>query len=534
MIKYGKAAFTAICITCAAIAQAASFDCAKAGNTTERLICSDTGLSAMDDQLAVAYRLAVVANPEIKSAQIDWIKKTRACGADQNSALQCLKREYSERIQTLSLQAKVMSVPAEAVRAPALPVTPSAGFSSSSVLATAPALSESAEKPKSRLIDQTGRLTESDVLEIRRQFARLDQLDRTALLALISDPNEHDVAAYAERLRSEGRNDVAIVLNMSTGKSVFAFSEEASKASDAQGLASRATKGITEGILSERLIVGLAMAVGGLDVFFRQIQINGVKQAEDEAYARRAQEIADQSAALKTAAVEPTAAIVNTEPVSSSTSVVRDEPSKMLPVLESIAKFFVAVFVILAILSVPVALILRFSRGTIIFENLTDATFTLAFPLFGLAVSASVASIFPYEQKDAVGIAIYAGFLLVHLIWMKKVAKRSNMSGTHTWIVAFARTLISIIPILYLCSGKQPIAAKKSYESDVQYLSRYRSETEKNVHRERNKTVLGVLLVGITTAAIDKFSFEKLSTYFGRNTAFIADEKSRRIDAHAI
>jgi uncharacterized protein YecT (DUF1311 family) len=82
---------------------APSFDCSLASTPTERAICSDATLSAMDFNVAKEYRaLRNSASPDRSKAlldsQRDWVKKREArCQADTN----CLMQMMSTRIPEL-------------------------------------------------------------------------------------------------------------------------------------------------------------------------------------------------------------------------------------------------------------------------------------------------------------------------------------------------------------------------------------------------------------------------------------------------
>jgi uncharacterized protein len=82
-------------------ARAASFDCAKAATTTEKLICGDPQLSQLDGQLAQAYRRALegAVNPDkLRAEQRAWLRTERkACGDDA-----CLKTVYAQRLAALA------------------------------------------------------------------------------------------------------------------------------------------------------------------------------------------------------------------------------------------------------------------------------------------------------------------------------------------------------------------------------------------------------------------------------------------------
>ncbi len=77
-----------------------SFDCAKASNKVEKMICSSSDLARLDLQLADAYRKANAKSSDagkLKSEQIAWIKQSRAC-ADEG----CVAQAYQARIAELS------------------------------------------------------------------------------------------------------------------------------------------------------------------------------------------------------------------------------------------------------------------------------------------------------------------------------------------------------------------------------------------------------------------------------------------------
>lgn len=82
-------------------ALAASFDCAKAATNSEKLICSESDLSKLDEDLNSAYKAALQNHPQaesIKQKQKQWIKERNAC-----SDISCLKSQYTARIAQLSL-----------------------------------------------------------------------------------------------------------------------------------------------------------------------------------------------------------------------------------------------------------------------------------------------------------------------------------------------------------------------------------------------------------------------------------------------
>ncbi|MFZ5594483.1 MAG: lysozyme inhibitor LprI family protein [Pseudomonadota bacterium] len=83
---------------------AAGFDCAKAAIKVEKMICQDTGLSSLDDDLARAYKNALVLATDkeaLKQARMGWLKFTRnAC-----QTVICLEETYKARIADLAIPA---------------------------------------------------------------------------------------------------------------------------------------------------------------------------------------------------------------------------------------------------------------------------------------------------------------------------------------------------------------------------------------------------------------------------------------------
>lgn len=80
----------------------ASYDCAKAGNDTERAICASDELAALDRALAAAYKHARATAPDgadaIKQDQRDWLGTRNACGDEWV----CLRETIKDRIGVLN------------------------------------------------------------------------------------------------------------------------------------------------------------------------------------------------------------------------------------------------------------------------------------------------------------------------------------------------------------------------------------------------------------------------------------------------
>jgi len=78
----------------------ASFNCAKASTRTEKMICSNDGISKADESLAKTYKSALATTQDkatLKQQQKDWLKKRDAV---TNEAAMLLL--YQERITQLS------------------------------------------------------------------------------------------------------------------------------------------------------------------------------------------------------------------------------------------------------------------------------------------------------------------------------------------------------------------------------------------------------------------------------------------------
>jgi len=76
------------CLSTVAHADGASFDCAKAASSIEKMICSDQELSTLDKSLNTAYRASLNKNQDSnqKQSQLAWLKDRNQCG-DRNCAV---------------------------------------------------------------------------------------------------------------------------------------------------------------------------------------------------------------------------------------------------------------------------------------------------------------------------------------------------------------------------------------------------------------------------------------------------------------
>lgn len=89
-----------------------SFDCAKAGNDVERMICATPAVASLDKRLADTYKEYLKMSEDkgaTKKEQAAWIKKTRnAC-----KTADCLATAYQARIDDLEATISYLSKPAE-------------------------------------------------------------------------------------------------------------------------------------------------------------------------------------------------------------------------------------------------------------------------------------------------------------------------------------------------------------------------------------------------------------------------------------
>ena len=82
-----------------AVAQAASFDCAKADTTVEHLICESPEISKLDEEMASRYKLALrdkAKSSVVKQEQKEWINRRNNCVDEL-----CVKRAYLGRNMSL-------------------------------------------------------------------------------------------------------------------------------------------------------------------------------------------------------------------------------------------------------------------------------------------------------------------------------------------------------------------------------------------------------------------------------------------------
>ena len=97
---------------------AASFDCRRVGNGVENAICRDPKLSALDSELALAYKKAMTTGIDPYQLQYDqrvWISERNQC-----RTVQCLYDIYNRRLREIHSEADVVANACE--RTPTLEV----------------------------------------------------------------------------------------------------------------------------------------------------------------------------------------------------------------------------------------------------------------------------------------------------------------------------------------------------------------------------------------------------------------------------
>jgi uncharacterized protein len=82
------------------LTQAASFDCGKATSKVEKLICANSKLSNLDDELANSYRATITASvgdeKDLQKKQRYWLLIRNAC-----ATVKCIEQAYQTRLNDL-------------------------------------------------------------------------------------------------------------------------------------------------------------------------------------------------------------------------------------------------------------------------------------------------------------------------------------------------------------------------------------------------------------------------------------------------
>lgn len=95
---------TALALTFAVpvVANAASFDCARARTPDEKAICANMPLNDKDVRMSVLYdinkrTLAMGGRGALMDSQQQWLRDRKTCGANRA----CLNRSYDKRLDDL-------------------------------------------------------------------------------------------------------------------------------------------------------------------------------------------------------------------------------------------------------------------------------------------------------------------------------------------------------------------------------------------------------------------------------------------------
>lgn len=86
--------------------QAASFDCTKEVTFVENMICNDSKLSKLDEDLASLYKSALKSTDDkekLKNEQKDWLKYDR----NNCEGVECLEEAYNNQIEFLKVMLKL-------------------------------------------------------------------------------------------------------------------------------------------------------------------------------------------------------------------------------------------------------------------------------------------------------------------------------------------------------------------------------------------------------------------------------------------
>lgn len=87
-------------LTLSFAAQAASFDCVKAGTKVEKLVCGDAEISKLDEEIAKVYGEVLKKSPDealLKKQQRGWLKARNQC-----KDISCLSDHYRGRLAVLN------------------------------------------------------------------------------------------------------------------------------------------------------------------------------------------------------------------------------------------------------------------------------------------------------------------------------------------------------------------------------------------------------------------------------------------------
>jgi uncharacterized protein len=110
------AILAALLVASPVLASGPSYDCKRASNTVERIVCKDEALSALDRTLADAYanaskKLPPAGASEQRTVQRRWIRQRNHC-AKQKDTRACVETAYRTRTIELRILSGELTGPA--------------------------------------------------------------------------------------------------------------------------------------------------------------------------------------------------------------------------------------------------------------------------------------------------------------------------------------------------------------------------------------------------------------------------------------
>ncbi len=92
-----------------------SFDCSRASSSSEKMVCSDPALAALDRELEAVYgrRLAATSGAEhdrLQAMQRGWVKGRDECGKAEDTQ-RCVREAYQTRLVELQIEGGEVMVP---------------------------------------------------------------------------------------------------------------------------------------------------------------------------------------------------------------------------------------------------------------------------------------------------------------------------------------------------------------------------------------------------------------------------------------
>ena len=520
------------------IVYAVSFDCNKASRIIEKAICSDSELSILDDELSTTYKKAILVNPDLKSSQLEWIKKNRLC-ENTSSVGQCLKNSYVERAKLINDELYLARVkPSEPTNSvqqtqPVVPIQLTQPSPAPEALY--PVLSaqqseheiELVEKLRLKdleieryLIDKSKVLSKASTNTLLNSLIRIEKNGNSAVVVIEDQLFGIEISTYTNSLRQSQNKDIALVIDKSNSVVRVSISDAMSAYIPEQQLQDTIEKLVIPSIKNGDYNSAISLSLAGFESIFKKVK-------EFDLEAKNKEELAEKAAASTEAKKRQTAYDEQKELKAS-----RDRTESLTTILNFVANALMiplVVAVLLTVVSVPIAFIMRLKGEVIIIENFTDAAVTLGSIVVGVIVIGSLDGVLSKSVGSSIQAILSFVFMSAYLFWMYVVAKRSNISSRQIWIVAFSRIFISFLPLAYLSMGAKTISKQAENESDASYLIRYGEETEKNKNREKDKSVMGIVIVALTTLSIDKFAFESVTKYYHRRTAFIKNSPARSL-----